>query len=381
VLVVAAGCSSAKVTRRNSVAVVVEKDKAHHDRLWWIWLKNTYLYRVRDALDPLRLGRTLGFAPCRAMDLDENGDVVVGSFYAGSRIDDLSLDELTRGQSEPGPPVGALSVTGFKNTGTSPGYFCKDERGVGYMVKLDPPGFPELTTSAELIGGRIMWLLGYHVPARYIITARVPTHPEFDGNRAVVIALIEGELLGHMNFRKFRHRRAFRGLRIASAWIDNTDMKDHNTLQVWRDGRMWYYLLDFNGSLGSSSSAPKEPWHGWRSRWDPIGSPVDILTLGLWPQPYDRTEPVRSAAVGRFREHFDPRTWKPSFPNQAFDEMSDEDARWMAGLIAAFTEDRVRAIVKGARYSRKEDEDYVVRVLMARRRRILETYGNGFPRQ
>ena len=370
--VVVGGC--ADLAYLNSSAVITKKADFHDDDMWWIWLKNTYLYGGRDLLNPYRLSRTLGGPPDPAMDLDERGRVLSGSFYDHPRIAELSLEQLAQGQPEPGPPVGDLIVTKVKTSGVSPGFFGKDQRGVRYLVKFDSPAYPELGTSTEYIGGRITWLLGYHVPARYIITARVPSHAAFDGQRAVAVAFIDGEILGQFKFDKSRHRRAFRALGLASAWIDNTDMRDHNTLQVWRDGRMWYYLLDFNDSLGSYSSEPKMPWLGWRTRWDPFESPVDILTLGLWPRPHHQTEPILSPAVGRFRERFDPRRWTPSYPNKAFDEMGEEDGRWMAGLLREFTEPRLRAIVKGARYSRQEDEDHVVRILMARRDRILRDY-------
>jgi len=371
-----AGCSGVP-KGGGSVAVIRVKSRSHKGAQWWIWLKNSYLYPGRDLLNPLRLPVTLGWPAADANDVDKNDEPLAGSFCTGVKVERLSLEQLSRGQPVPGAPVGKLTVTRAKTGGVSAGFYGADERGVSYLVKFDHPDFAELGTSAELIGGRVMWLLGYHVPPRYIITARVPGHPEYDGKRAVAIAFIKGKILGQFSFDWFRGRRIFRGLKLASAWLDNTDMRDHNTLQVWRDGRMLYYVLDLNDSLGSCSSVPKEPWRGWRYRWEIFGSLADILTLGFWPRPYRKGEPVFSTAVGRFRKKFDPRRWKTSYPNMAFNDMTEEDGRWMAAQLCKFTAPRIRAIVKGARLSRPGDEQYIIEVLEARRDRIIKEYLGG----
>lgn len=54
-------------------------------------------------------------------------------------------------------------------------------------------------------------------------------------------------------------------------------------------------------------------------------------------------------------ERYDPATWKPGRPNQAFLYMTDRDGYWGAKLVASFTEAHIRAAVRqgGSRRPRR----------------------------
>ena len=182
-------------------------------------------------------------------------------------------------------------------------------------------------------------------------------------------------MLGHFAFDWFRYRREFRAARLASAWINDTDRAPNNGLVVLRQERAFYYLIDFNSSLGSWNGVPKEPWQGRRYRGDVLWS----WWRGLFPQSsddgYDPNQRIVSPAVGRFETHFDPRTWQANLPNTAFDHLTDDDARWMARKLTAITEAQIRAAVEAARFSNPADQDHVLGTLLERRRRILDSYG------
>lgn len=143
---------------------------------------------------------------------------------------------------------------------------------------------------------------------------------------------------------------------------------------VEREGRARYYLIDFNGSLGSWQGLPKEPWRGWRYVLDLEWGPLMLVTLGLVHPGFDPNQPVVSRAVGRFDGRVDPKRWRNQMPVTAFDRMTDEDGRWMARRIANFTEEHLRAIIAEARLSHTSDADYLLKSLLERRRRIIEAW-------
>ena len=56
-----------------------------------------------------------------------------------------------------------------KLEGVSAGFVVRDYGREVWFVKLDHPAFPELSTSAEVIASRLLWLAGYHVPAMHVL--------------------------------------------------------------------------------------------------------------------------------------------------------------------------------------------------------------------
>ena len=68
--------------------------------------------------------------------------------------------------------------------------------------------------------------------------------------------------------------------------------------------------------------------------------------------------------------NFDPGSWRPFYPNPAFDERTERDVRWGARIVAAFTDEHIRAAVAQGRYSDPRAAEYLARVLIERRDRI-----------
>jgi len=82
--------------------------------------------------------------------------------------------------------------------------------------------------------------------------------------------------------------------------------------------------------------------------------------------------------VGRFEaEFFDPASWKPEYPNPAFDNMRPDDAFWAAHLVAKFSPEAIRAVVAKARYSEPGAADYIAETLIKRRDKFLRTWLTG----
>jgi len=183
-------------------------------------------------------------------------------------------------------------------------------------------------------------------------------------------------VVGGFKFDPYRLRREIRALRLVCAWLNDVDRTDNNTLVSIQDGRGICYLVDFNSCLGSWNGRPKESRRGWRHEWDVEYQILSALTLGLLPR-LPAESPVPSAAVGRLDtlNHADARRWRSQLASTAFDRCTQEDAEWIARRIAAVTADQLQAIVAAAEFTRVEDARAVLRMLQARRRRVLAAWG------
>ncbi|MGH9673476.1 MAG: hypothetical protein ACRD44_09870 [Bryobacteraceae bacterium] len=351
-----------------------------------------------------------------AQDVDSAGEVPDSPWYEnrhGTRL--MSTGALVRGPGE-GPPSSnpPWRVVSIKSEGVTPGFQIKDSAGGRYMVKLDPPDYPELATSAEAVATRFFHAFGYHVPGSYIVTFRrqdlIPDpkddtpvgdkdidrmlselpHDELGRYRAVANRFIEGELVGPFHFSGLRpddpndfipheHRRSLRGLYVMSAWLNNTDTKSGNTLDtvVTENGIRYvkHYLIDFGACLGSASYEPKSPRQGHEYKMDLKPALLQLFTAGVYVPKWARAKYSRLPSVGAFEaETFRPDKWKPNFPNPAFENRLPEDTAWAARKIAAFRDDDIRAIVGAGRYSDPEAAEWMVKTLIARRDKIVRRY-------
>ncbi len=78
-------------------------------------------------------------------------------------------------------------------------------------------------------------------------------------------------------------------------------------------------------------------------------------------------------AVGNYEaDFFEPRKWKPGYPNPAFDRMDEADAFWAAGLMSRFTDEIIRAIVGTAEISDPEAEAFLIDALIKRRDKCVD---------
>ena len=92
----------------------------------------------------------------------------------------MSLDELVRGPNRGEAPSidETWTVSRGKSQGLTPGFEITDARGTRYVIKLDPVGFPELSSAAEVIATKIFYAMGYNVPENTIV--------RFDPDKLVV---------------------------------------------------------------------------------------------------------------------------------------------------------------------------------------------------
>ncbi len=291
--------------------------------------------------------------------------------YTNRASDDLRPSTVAAGPCTMPPPKPPFTIVKKKESGDTAGFIGADALGRKFLFKLDHPEYPELSSSAEIIGSRLVWALGYNVPAVFITRIEGTSDPRLDGQRATASLFLDGAV-GHFEWDWFRYRREIRALRLAYAWINETDAHSGNTLVVKTGDEARGYLLDFNGALGSWQGKPKEPWRGHRYFVDPLWLPLSIVSLTLLRAEGLEVRPVVSPAVGRFDANFDPMTWVTQLPNTAFERMTPADAAWMARKISRIGRAQIEATVAEAKLGNPADARYLVETLLARRQRILE---------
>jgi hypothetical protein len=172
-------------------------------------------------------------------------------------------------------------------------------------------------------------------------------------------------------------RRDLRGAYALFSWLDLTDIKEDNTLDMWvadpADPRRHYvkhYLLDFGKSLGATPMTTRDPRRGHAYTLDLPAIFTSLATLGLNPRPWERRVDPRLPGVGPFdAATYDPGRWKPNSPSYVpFRTADDVDKLWAAKILIRFTREQLRAAVETARYSDPRAAAYILDGLVARQR-------------
>jgi hypothetical protein len=362
----------------------------------------------------------------RARNINTIGEVPDSSWFVnrmGQRA--LSTAELVRGPDRfESVSLDGWKVSGGKSSGLQPGFRMLDPSGQLYQIELDPPSNPEMATGAEMIGTAFYHAFGYHTVEVYIgeldpanieiaPTARI-TDPLVGERRALtrrdvndvlkrgarmpngryrvlVSRFAEGAPLGNFRYYGTRpddpndivpheDRRELRAARVFGAWLNHDDSRGVNSLDMLQtDGSRRYvkhYMFDFGSIMGSGTVFPQRHRAGneyiidWAPGW------LTLATLGLYTRDWLHIDyPGVPPSVGRFEGHsFDPLTWRPEYPNTAFDNMRAEDAFWAARIVSRFSDADIRAIVAKARYSDPRATDYITATLIERRNKVLKTW-------
>ena len=128
--------------------------------------------QIEQSFDLSRQLRNLSGRPKRAMNVDAFGEVPNSSWFTNRNgLKRMSIEEITRGPNSGEVPdtSGVWTVTRAKAEGVTPGFSIEDSRGVSYVIKFDPVGYPELATGAEVVSTKLFYALGYNVPENYIV--------------------------------------------------------------------------------------------------------------------------------------------------------------------------------------------------------------------
>jgi hypothetical protein len=216
-----------------------------------------------------------------------------------------------------------------------------------------------------------------------------PTLPD-GGFRASASEFLEGTPKGGFSAEGTRdddpndripheHRRVLRGLRVFAAWLDHTDMKEDNGLDVWvNDGGRRYlrhYLIDFGEALGGHSAEKGRKEDGYEYAWDWENQSKAALALGLWKRPWEDRKASSWRCVGSIAgRDFDPRQWREAYPYWPFFESDSADAFWAAKIVMRFDRPLVEALVATGQLSSPVAARALVDTLMARRENIGRAY-------
>jgi len=347
-------------------------------------------------------------------------DEVPNSSWFQNRIGvrGVSPAEAARGPDVSGPPRLPLTVLSGKSGGGNAGFIARDADGRRHVVKFDTPDNPELQTANAVIVNRFFWTIGYNVPVDHVFTLRardialapdayfenasgdrasftrasleqilrhVPTLS--DGTlRASSSEFLQGKPKGPFAMEGVRtddpndvvpheQRRELRGLRVFSAWLDHTDIKEDNTLDMWvnEQGRHFlrHYLLDFGEALGGHAAEKHRYEDGYEHFWDWEAQPRALLSLGLWVRAWEHRKPVPFVSVGSLpTSGFDPRSWREAYPYTPFAEMDAADAYWAAKIVMRFDRSLIEAIVATGKLSAVAAARYLVHAIEQRRERV-----------
>lgn len=377
--------------------------------------------QIKEALDLPRQWRHLTGDRYESLNIDGWGNVPNSSWFTnrkGTRF--MSLQDLIRGANTgTGPDTSEIwMITRAKTQGVTPGFTIKDSRGDHYVIKFDPPDYPELASGAEVISTKIFFAAGYHTPENYIAVfdpkiLRMGKDVRFtdekgrkremnpndlknilnkvtkraDGKiRVLASKYVPGRPIGPFTYAGVReddyndfipheHRRELRGLRLICAWLNHFDTKDGNTLDsyVTVNGKSYvrHYLIDFGATLGSASHSPNHLWRGFRYDIDPAVIIQNLILLGIHVHDWQKLSGVIYPSIGVFESDlFSPLEYKPQVPNPAFQNMTDQDGYWAAKIITSFSDKELKSVIQQAEYSNPDAAEYLLKVLCERRDKI-----------
>ena len=365
--------------------------------------------------------RRLFGRPKQAFNVDAFDEVPNSSWFTNRNYRrQLSLEAIAQGPGQGrGPDSGTWDVVSAKVGGATAGFQIVDSKGDRYVLKFDPPGYPEMATGAEVVATNLIYAAGYNTPENQLayfrpeqlrldddvaftdlfgrqrfmtqsdldaVLARVHRLP--DGRiRTMASKFLSGKILGPFeydgtrpddpnDFIPHQHRRELRGLRYIAAWINHYDTKSANSMDVYVEegGRRYvrHHMMDFGSTLGSQGNEPMPVKVGYENTKDPRQALIYAITLGLYVPPWQRHETeIRYPSVGRFSSNlFNPPHYKPITPNPAFENLTHRDGYWGAKIVMSFSDEQIEAAVASGQYTDPEAAAYLLRTLIERRDKI-----------
>ena len=278
----------------------------------------------------------------------------------------LAMDKLVRGSDQLKGPDQSRPwlLVGMKVQGITPGFTVQDGRGDIYFIKFDPPKYPHLTTSTEVIATKFFYAFGYNVPENYLAFIRrediqigndwgscgqacevlghehkVPLFVDEEGKerpvtdrdldkifkrvyqagdgRTPVVASrrLRGSPLGPFKYYGTRsddpndifdheNRRELRGLRVFAAWLNHDDSRSINSLDMYEGepgkGFVKHYLLDFGSCLGSGSVRKQSKRAGNEYFYELKPALKAGASLGIWDRSWRHVKYPDYPSIGRF---------------------------------------------------------------------------------
>jgi hypothetical protein len=341
----------------------------------------------------------------------------------------VTVEDVRRGpNTDDGPDrSGPWVVKGTKVGGITVGFVIEDARERKYILKFDRKGVPETETGANVVVQRLFWAAGFHVPEDSVVRltrdrlvlakdaevadtfgnkrpmtvldleqalARVNVYP--DGSyRGLASRFLDGKPLGGVDPEGVREddrndvvpheeRREMRGQYVIFSWVDHTDVKFDNFLDMWvedpanpKHHYVMHYLVDFGNALGTLGVVDHRDDDGFAYQLDFQYMFSSLVTFGVWRRPWEGAILPDIPGVGWVEaEHFQPEDWKQAAPWEPFQRRDRYDGFWGAKIVGAFTREMIRAAVEAGKYSDPRAAEYLEETLVARRVKILRYWFN-----
>ena len=366
----------------------------------------------------------------RAENINSLGEVPNSTWWTNRiGVMEMTPAEVGEGPGEGREPVFPLTILRTKIGGAMPGFIVEDAEGVRYIFKFDETFAPELESGADVIVARLLHAVGYWVPDDVVIYFNredlkiaddavqedavgdeIPLEahhidqvleevagPNDDGKwRGLLSRFLEGIPVGGYAMKgrrsddlndRVRHedRRDVRAHGVFFAWLDQTDIKEDNTLDMWipvREeaelGYVRHNLVDFGKALGAMGADNLRPHAGWSHQWEYGYASASLLTFGIWKRPWEGREASRIRGMGRYDvEGYEPHRWSSLrlwFPMRRMDRF---DAFWASKIMMRLSRAHVEAAVATAKYSDPRAAPYITEMLLGRQRKTARRWFEG----
>lgn len=374
--------------------------------------------------------RPFGVAPNReAANVNAMDEVPNSTWFTNrNHVRSVSPSAIRKGPKDGLRPEMPWTIVDLKRGGVTPGFQIKDRNGKRWLIKLDAPGYPQAGSGASVVSSRLIWAAGYHFSHDEAVTFRrseltldedlkqgkegKPVSEEDidylltlgardpDGTQYAAASLfLEGSPIGPFEFRgrreddpndwyQHKNRRELRGLWVFYSWINNWDVKDHQSLDTFHTpegdsiGYVRHHLLDASGSLGAAAQGAKTLPTGYEKRIDFGWIAKRLVTLGFVEEPWRRIpQETGIPSIGNFASQgFEPDDWEPAQDLAPFREKELGDLYWGAKLVASFSDAQIRAAIDAVGYRDPRAPDVLFRILKERRDAIArEWFGRVAP--
>ncbi|HLU64773.1 MAG TPA: hypothetical protein VKZ63_00770 [Kofleriaceae bacterium] len=361
----------------------------------------------------------------RAANVNSLGEVPDSTWFTNRiGVRDMTPEEIAVGPNVTGSPEDHRPwvIKSSKVGGVTPGFIVEDQRGIKYVLKFDMKGIPEVETGADVIVQRLLWAVGYNVPEDYVVEFRredlvlAPDAVVVDpmGNKEPMDAAFVDRQLALINVNPdgtirglasqflpgvpigghardgvrpddpndtipHQLRRELRGQYAIFSWLEQTDAKEDNSLDVYVSDPqnpavkyVVHYFLDFGKALGVQPFINGRRFVGHAYLVDLADMGKSLLSLGMWQRPWESRSETGLIGVGLLESDvFDPGDWHAYSPSYfPFLDADRFDNFWGAKILIRFTREHIRAAVEQARLSDPRAAAYIVQTLIQRQRKV-----------
>jgi hypothetical protein len=249
----------------------------------------------------------------------------------------------------PDPSV-PYELVAIDDSGFSPGYDVRDPQGARWSVKVGIEAQPEVVAS------RVLWAIGYHQPATYLLTSWRLTGKQVETPGAGRFRLDSGghKVIADWSWYEnpFASTEAFKGLLVANLILNNWDWKTSNN-KVYdlagREGgsRRVFVVRDLGASLGKTTFPRFLKWTPLRGMGQ--GSRNDVAGF---------EEQALIKKVDGERITFDYR----GIHNGLVDTLSVHDVVWTCRLMARISDRQWRDAFRAAGYADAEQQRFITKL-------------------